>query len=205
MLYYTKQAKCKAKDFFMLDTGSQRKILDVLETGGLILMPTDTIWGISCDATNPEAIEKVYELKQRERDQPLIILVDSLDMLRSYVEHVHPKVETLLEYHKRPLTIIYEKAIQLPYNLVAQDQSVAARVVLDPVCKDVISAFGKPIVSTSANISGMPFPRNFGEISSAILQGVDFVAKIKQSDKELYDPSIIVRLDDEGEFIFIRE
>ncbi len=205
MSYATKSLKCKANEFSMLDVDSQVKLLQVLETGGLILFPTDTIWGIGCDATNPDAVDKVYKLKKRDPNKPLIVLVDSNEMLKDYVEHLHPKIETLLEFHTRPITVIYEKGVNLAPNLLGQDGSIGIRLVLDPFCKELISRFGKPIVATSANVSGIPFPRNFGEISSDIIQGVDFVPKIRQSDKNLHEPSIIIKLDEEGELIFIRE
>lgn len=195
----------KTNEIPMLDVESQGKLLSTLAMGGLILLPTDTIWGIGCDATNPHAVEKVYALKNREREKPLIILVDSVERLSQYVEEVHPRIETLLLYHTRPLTVIYDKGRNLAPNLLGPGGSIGIRVVQDEFCRRVIAAFGKPLVSTSANISGQPFPRNFGEISSDILQGVDFVARIRQSEKELNSPSVIVRLGEEQELEFIRE
>ncbi|MGK0390283.1 MAG: L-threonylcarbamoyladenylate synthase [Maribacter sp.] len=200
----TKTNKCKSNDFSMLDVDSQDKLLKVLAESGLILFPTDTIWGIGCDATDPNAVDKVYELKRRDKNKPLVILVDGMDMLRRYVQRVHPKIETLLEYHHRPLTVIYEQGINLAPNLLAENGSIGVRIVLDPFCKEMIQRFGKPVVATSANISGIPFPRNYGEISSDILEGVDYVAKVKQIDRDLLSPSIIVKLDKDGELVFVR-
>lgn len=201
----TKTNKCKSNDFSMLDVDSQDKLLKVLAESGLILFPTDTIWGVGCDATSPQAVDKVYELKRRDRNKPLVVLVDGMDMLKRYVQRVHPKIETLLEYHQRPLTVIYEQGVGLAPNLLAKDGSVGIRLVLDPFCREMIQRFGKPLVATSANISGVPFPRNYGEISSDILEGVDYVAKVKQKDKDLLSPSVIVRLDGDGELIFLRD
>lgn len=205
MLNLAKTSYCKTNDFYMLDADSQDKILTILDNGGLILYPTDTIWGIGCDATNEEAIAKIYNLKQRDLNKPFVILVSSLKMLKSHVEHVHPKIETLLEYHKRPLTVIYDQGKNLAPNAYHKNGSVAIRVVLDPLPKSIIDSYGKPIIATSANISDKPFPRNFGEISSDIIQGVDFVARSRQGDKSLGEPSIIVKLDEFGELIFLRD
>ena len=200
----TKTNKCKSNDFSMLDVDSQDKLLKVLAESGLILFPTDTIWGVGCDATDPNAVAKVYELKKREKNKPLVVLVDGIDMLKRYVRRVHPKIETLLEYHQRPITVIYDQGINLAPNLLAEDGSVGIRLVLDPFCKEMIQKFGKPIVATSANVSGVPFPKNYGEISSDILEGVDYVAKVKQRDQDLLSPSVIVKQDKDGELIFIR-
>lgn len=190
---------------FMLEKDNLENIKAVLENEGLILYPTDTIWGIGCDATNSKAVEKVYDLKQRDRNKPLIILVDSSDMIQDYVEHVHPRIDTLLMHHIRPLTIIFNKAKNLPENLVAQDGSIAIRVVQDKFCRELISYYGKPLVATSANISDEPFPGNFGEISSAVIKQVDYVFKQRRYEKSLRQPSVIVKAQDDGELIFIRE
>lgn len=183
-----------------------RPIIDTLETGGLILYPTDTIWGVGCDATDPIAVEKVFALKNRPRHKPFILLVSSIEMLRNYVEHLHPRIETLLIYHNRPLTIIYEKAKNLPSNAIADTGSVGIRLVQDPFCNQLIENFGKPLVGTSANISDEPFPNHFGEVSSAIIQGVDYVVKHRQGEKEMGQPSVIARLNDpvKGELEFLR-
>ena len=179
--------------------------VNALLNGGLVLYPTDTLWGIGCDATDPIAVENVYRLTRRDRSKPLIILVDSIAMLKQYVAHLHPRIETLLIHHVRPLTVVYDKAINLPSNLVGKDGSIAIRIVLDPYCKALISAFGRPLVSTSANVSNAPFPTNFGSVSSEIIQGVDFVVKHRQNEKVNGEPSVIVKLSDKEELIFLRE
>ncbi len=189
----------------MLDTVHLNEIIKTLEEGGLILLPTDTIWGISCDATRPEAIEKIYTLKQRAKDNPFILLVDSIKMLKQYTLRIHPRIETLLGYHKRPLTVIYDKGTNLPSITLANNESVAIRIVQDELCRQIIQTFGKPIVSTSANISKEPFPNNFGEVSSKIIQGVDYVVPYRQLEKSLNRPSVIVRLNQQEELDFIRE
>ena len=180
-------------------------ILACLENGGTILFPTDTIWGIGCDATNADAVEEVYRLKQRERNKPFVLLVSSIDMLKQYVEHVHPRVETLLLYHQRPLTIIYEKAKNLPPNAYHDAGSVAIRIPSDPFCLELVESFGKPLVASSANISNEPFPNHFGEISSSVIIGVDYVVKHRQMDKNMNNPSVIAKMGESGELEFFRE
>ena len=127
-------------------------ITATLEDGGLILYPTDTIWGIGCDATNPEAVQKIFDLKNRSHDNPFVILVNSIAMLKEYVEHVHPRIETLLIHHVQPLTMIYDQAKNLPSIACSKEGSVAIRVVQDSFCRELISQFGKPLIASSANI-----------------------------------------------------
>ena len=190
---------------FMFEKDNLEDIKVVLENGGLILYPTDTIWGIGCDATNPLAVEKVYELKQRDRHKGLIILVDSIDMIKEYVRHIHPRIDTLLLHHVRPLTIIFEDAKNLPNNLISEDGSIAIRLVQDDFCRRMIHNFGKPVIATSANISNEPFPNNFGEISSAVIEGVDYVFKQRRYEKGTKEPSVIVKAMEDGELVFLRE
>lgn len=181
------------------------QIAQILNDDGLILYPTDTIWGLGCDATNQVAVERVYNLKERDRSKPFVLLVDGIEMLKEYVESLHPRVETLMMYHKRPLTVIYDKAKNLPPNAVGPGGSVAIRVAMDPFCQRLIKSLGKPLVASSANISNEPFPSIFGEISSAIIQGVDYVARHRRNDKSPKEPSVIVKFDGDGELTFIRE
>ena len=179
-------------------------IITCLKNGGTILFPTDTIWGIGCDATRIEAVEKVFEIKKRDRHKPFVLLVSSVDMLKEYVEQVHPRVETLLAFHQRPLTIIYPKAKNLAPNACAADGSVAIRIVTDPFCQQLIASFAKPLVATSANVADTPAPAHFGEISSSIIVGVNYVVKHRQMDKNMDQPSVIARIQPNGELEFIR-
>jgi L-threonylcarbamoyladenylate synthase len=188
----------------MIERDNLEEICKLLSKGGVILYPTDTIWGIGCDAFNEEAIDKVYKIKQRPRDKPLSILVDSLDMLRQFVPEIHPKLETLLAYHERPITVVYEKAKKLPKSMLAQDGSVAIRLVKDPFCAQLIQYCGCPLISSSANIHGEPFPANFGQISSDIIKEVDYVVKHRQNEKSAGEPSVMIRLSKKGELIFVR-
>ena len=178
--------------------------LKTLAGGGVILYPTDTIWGIGCDATNSKAIEKVFDIKKRAESKSLIILVDSEQMLAHYVSQVPDIVHDLIEQYDRPLTIIYPSAQNLPRNLVAPDGSIAIRVVRHPFCQQLISRFGKPITSTSANISGMPSPASFQSISAEVLQSVDYTVFFDRENPRAAIPSTIIRINLHGEFEIIR-
>lgn len=177
----------------------------ILGKGGTILFPTDTIWGIGCDACNAQAIQKVQELKNYDSSQTFILLVDSIEMLKNYVRQLHPKLETLMVHHVRPLTIVYDKAKNLPQSAIAADGSVAIRIPQDEYCRYLIRAFGKPIISTSANISREPAPNNFSEVSKVIKKNVDYISNHRQNELRLNDPSVIVTLSSRGELVFLRE
>ena len=180
------------------------KAKEIVHRGGVILYPTDTIWGLGCDATNARAVEKVYKIKKREKDKPLIVVVDTIDMLKDYVEDIHPRIETLLSYHERPLTIIYPQARGLADVLTGEDGSVGIRLTRDPYCKALINACDVPLVSTSANITDHPFPSRFGEISSEVLSNVDYVSKYRQNEVREFSPSVIARYDHKGHLEFLR-
>ena len=190
---------------FIFENDNIEDITNILNKGGILLMPTDTIWGIGCDATNPEAIDKVYALKQKDYSKPLSILVDSIDMIKEYVVSIHPRVETLLMHHLRPLTVIYPEAQNLPENLLPPNRSIAVRVVQDEFCSKLIRQLGKPIVASSARINNGSFPTHFGEVSSAIIQGVDYVVNYRRSDFAPTVPSAIIDYNEAGDISFIRE
>ena len=175
----------------------------VLQEGGLILYPTDTVWGIGCDATNAEAIEKIYQLKNRPGAKALICLVSDFKMLNQFVEEVPEVAYDILKYAAKPTTIIYDNPIRIAENLVAEDNSLGIRVAKDPFCKQLIKKFRKPIVSTSANLSGEKTPTNFSEISPAILEGVDYVVNL-QRNKKTASPSSIIKLKTDGTVTVIR-
>lgn len=180
-------------------------IVQILQTGGMICYPTDTIWGLGCDATNETAIEKISQTKGRPPEKGYVILVSSIQMLKKYVAYVPPRLETLLAYHTRPLTVIFEDAENLPKSVLAPDGSVAIRIAHDEFCQQLIDMLGKPLVSTSANLAGEPFPPTFGAISSDILQASDYVVRHRQRETEPGRPSSIARLDSFQELDFIRE
>jgi L-threonylcarbamoyladenylate synthase len=180
------------------------EITKVLKSGGTILYPTDTIWGIGCDATNAKAVEKIYRIKVRDVGKSLIILVDSLDTLKKYVEEVPDNAVEMILSYSDPLTIIYPKAKNLPKNVIANDGSIAIRIPNDDFCCQLIRDFGKPITSTSANISGDPSPLTFAQISGKIVGMVDHVVSIKQQSLRLPKPSAIIKVDLKGNIQIIR-
>ena len=178
--------------------------VEILRKGGVILYPTDTVWGIGCDATNAEAISKVYQIKQRAESKALITLVSDLGMLERTVEGIPEVAYSLIEFSDRPLTIIYDKAIGVAPNLPADDGSLAVRVAADTFCQALCRRLGRPIVSTSANISGQQTPKNFDEISTQIKDSVDYVCLSNRNSNSLGKPSGIIRLCANGEFKIIR-
>lgn len=153
-----------------------KNALKVLKAGGIILYPTDTVWGIGCDATNPDAVDKVYGLKKREDSKSLIALVASLEMLKDWVEDLNPEIAQELIDSERPTTVIYESPKGFAQNMLASDNSVGIRVTGETFSKELCRLFGKPIVSTSANISGSPTPADFASIDEEIKEGVDYIA-----------------------------
>jgi len=171
------------------------KCLETLRSGGLILYPTDTIWGIGCDATNEKAVEKVYQLKKRSDEKALIVLVAEE---RDVMQHVAAPDLSLFDYLAtalKPTTVIYEGAIGFADNLTGNDGSIAIRICHDEFCRHLLKRFRKPIVSTSANISGMPSPKNFKEISDEIKTGVDHIVQYRQDDETPAQPSSLIKWD----------
>ena len=178
--------------------------LKVLSNGGLILYPTDTVWGIGCDATNAEAVKRVYQLKQRDDSKALIVLIDSADHLDHYVVDVPMIARELIDVAVKPLTIIYEGAYNLAGNLLGEEDSVGIRIPNDEFCHRLCERYGKPIVSTSANVSGQPTAGTFAEINPAIVQGVDYAVQYRRDDKKPHQPSNIILLSRDGTFKIIR-
>ena len=189
----------------MIDIDYFNKCLGVLKEGGTILFPTDTTWGIGCDATNQEAVDKIYHLKRRNKSKPLIVLASDIKMVKDYVTYVHPKLETLLEFHTRPLTVIYDHKSGFPRNVVSKENTIGIRIPQDNFCKELISSYGKPIVATSANINNEPFPKKFSDIKINLIQQIDFTIPYRQNDDQFSPPSAIVRLSKNEELEFIRD
>jgi L-threonylcarbamoyladenylate synthase len=179
--------------------------IEVLRNGGVILYPTDTIWGLGCDATNETAIRKVYDIKKREDSKSLIVLLAEEREVLQYVAAPDMEVFNFLEEQVRPTTIIYEQAVGLPDNLVATDGSVAIRLVKDPFCRHLVRRLRKPLVSTSANISGEPSPSFFEEISVTIKSKVDYIVQWRQDDLTPAKPSQIIKWNNDGTKVVIRE
>jgi L-threonylcarbamoyladenylate synthase len=184
-----------------------RRATEVLKQGGIILYPTDTIWGIGCDACNPEAVEKVYKIKNRPASKSMIILLDEARKLNLYVDEVPGIAWDWVELTEKPLTIIYQGAKKLAANLInPEDGSIAIRVVKeDEFCISLIRKFGRPIVSTSANLSGSKAPQCFRDIEPAILQAVDYVVNLRQNEAKTRAASDIVSILPNGVFKFIRK
>lgn len=182
-----------------------KKAVEIMRQGGVILYPTDTVWGIGCDATNAEAIKKIYDIKKRDDSKALICLVDSDARLSRYVRNVADVTWNMIELASKPLTIIFDEAVGLAPNLLAADGSVGIRITKEEFSKELCFRFQKPIVSTSANISGEPTAQTFDEISDEIKNAVDYVVQYNRRCKEKHRPSSIVKIDTSGKFIIIRE
>jgi L-threonylcarbamoyladenylate synthase len=181
-------------------------VLHALRSGNLILYPTDTVWSIGCDAHNVRAIAKLREIRNTPVNEGLEILVSSIDMLKQYVAHLHPRLETLLIYHVRPLTVIYEQGRQLPNSILDLTGRVSIRLVQDEYCRALIEALGRPIVAEAADLRQGYYPDSFGTISSDVIEQVDFVARHRRTDRMRSELSIVVRLNNkEDELEFLRE
>jgi len=181
-----------------------QKCLGVLRKGGTILYPTDTIWGIGCDATNRKAVNKIYHLKKRLESKSLIILLDEPQKLPIYVRTIPDIAWDLMKNVDSPLTIIYPGAQNLAKNVIAEDNSIAIRIVKNEFCIRLIHDFGKPVVSSSANISGEPTPLVFKNISKEIIDQADYVVNLYQNQIQDVKPSRIIKLDENGQFTIIR-
>lgn len=167
--------------------------LKILEEGGLILYPTDTIWGIGCDATNEDAVKKVYDLKNRKETKSMIVLVAEENDILKYIAHPDMAVFEYLREVQKPTTVIYDGAIGLAENLISTDGSIALRIVQDSFCRHLLKRFRKPIVSTSANLSGEPAPAFFSEIVHYIKQEVDYIVQYRQEEETIQEASAIIR------------
>ena len=184
-------------------TSEINSALKVLKTEQILLYPTDTVWRIGCDATSFEAVAKVFKIKQRSESKSLIILVDGIEMLKQFIPTISPEIMSVLEQVYNPTTIIYNHPIGLAKNVVASDDTVAISIVQNEFCKQLISEFGKPIVSTSANSSGYATPKSFKEIEQSILDSVDYVVDL-QREVVNEKSSTILKVAENGELIVLR-
>jgi L-threonylcarbamoyladenylate synthase len=182
-----------------------KRTVEILKNGGVIVYPTDTIWGIGCDATNSAAVAKIFSIKKRIDSKSMLVLADSLNMIERYIPCIPSVAYELIEVATSPLTIIYPQAIGIASNLLAEDNSLGIRITGDEFCRKLIAAFKKPIVSTSANISGMPYPSSFKDIDPQITAAVDYVVRWKQDNFKPGKPSGIIKLGVNGEIKVIRE
>ncbi|WP_457618870.1 L-threonylcarbamoyladenylate synthase [Lutibacter sp.] len=180
------------------------KALEVLNQSKTLLYPTDTVWGIGCDATSEVAVAKIFNIKKRAESKSLIILVDGLEMLQQYIPRISKPVYNYIQRISKPTTIIYNNPIGLAKNVVANDNTVAIRIVQNDFCKELITKFEKPIVSTSANISNNPTPKSFKEIEASILDSVDYIVNLQR--EEINDKSsTILKIGNNGELIVLRD
>ncbi len=180
------------------------KCIDVLEKGGLILYPTDTVWGIGCDPTNENPVDRIYKLKQRSASKSMIILVADESDILMYTDSGPTKMYDYIKGIHKPTTVIYPNAKNLAANLINNDGSIAIRVVKDEFCSSLIQQFGKALVSTSANISGYPAPGNFNDIDILVRDGVDYIVTHKQDDESIASPSAIISIKENGDIEIIR-
>ncbi len=189
----------------MINDTAISQSIEILKAGKTLLYPTDTVWGLGCDATNEQAIERIYELKKRPKSKSFILLIHDIAQLYDYVKDIPEVAWDIVEYSEIPLTVIYPQGRNLPKNVLGPDGSVAIRLVKEGPCLPLLKKFRKAIVSTSANISGAPSPANFGEITPDVLNGVDYV--VNCSDARLAEgrASRIIRLEMDGTFELIRK
>ncbi|WP_315342458.1 L-threonylcarbamoyladenylate synthase [Hoylesella oralis] len=182
-----------------------KNAVEVMKKGGVILYPTDTVWGIGCDATNAEAVAKVYRIKQRDDSKALICLVDSDVRMQRYVRNVPNVAWDIMELATKPTTVILDDAVNLAPNLIAEDGSIAMRITKEPFSHELCYRFQKPLVSTSANISGQPAASNYRDISQELLDAVDYVCWSRRQEHKPHTPSSIIKLNKNGEVSIIRK
>ena len=187
----------------LLDDDIKRS-LEIIRNGGIILYPTDTVWGIGCDATNAEAVERIYQLKGRSTSKSMIILVADEKEILNYSDQPAVQIFDYLKDIHKPATVIYEKAKNLAPNVINEDGSVGIRIVHEAFCQKLIRALGKPIVSTSSNISGYPTPELFSDIDNLIKNGVDYVVSYRQNETVPGDPSTVLKLLKDGNIQILR-
>jgi len=181
-----------------------KNALKVLRAGGVILYPTDTVWGLGCDATNAGAVRKVYEIKRRSDAKSLIVLVNSAAMLTRYVDSPPEVALQMAEWSEKPLTVVYDKGRSLAEGVASSDGSVGVRICSEPFCDALIDALRKPLISTSANISGEEAPAIFDEISEEILSAVDYVCLYRQDDRSKAAPSSVIKVSANGAIKILR-
>lgn len=181
------------------------KAIEVLRKGGIILYPTDTVWGIGCDATNSKAVKRIYDLKHRADSKAMIVLVDSPEMVERYVDEMPEVAMQLIDVAVKPVTIVYDRGIGLAPELIAPDGSIGIRVTSEKFSSMLCRKLRRPLVSTSANISGSPTPRFFNEISEEVVKGVDYVVEFRRDDNEPRSPSSVLKLSNSGQIKILRQ
>jgi L-threonylcarbamoyladenylate synthase len=182
-----------------------KSALIILKQGGIVLHPTDTIWGLGCDATNNKAVESIFQIKNRRESKSLIVLVNSFQMLERYVSSVPEAAANILDVADKPITIIYPKGKNLASGVCAEDGSVGIRICEEDFCNELITRFRKPIVSTSANFSDKPAPSTYSEIEEGIVKSAGYVVKYRQDEMKKNTPSSVIKIYDNGVFTIIRQ
>ena len=188
----------------MFEKEDLKNALQVLRNGGVILYPTDTVWGLGCDATNADAVKRIFTIKQREDSKSMLVLMENPNMLGAYIKEIPEIAWQLIEVTDKPLTIIYPGAKNLAMNLLAEDGSIGIRITTETFTEHLIQQFRRPVVSTSANLAGKPTPKNFDEIEEAVLKAVDYVVQYRQGDNAKSQPSSIIKLGLSGQIQIIR-
>jgi L-threonylcarbamoyladenylate synthase len=181
-----------------------KRAVQVLKDGGIILYPTDTVWGIGCDAGNESAVRKLLELKKRSSDKGLVLLLDVPGRLESFVRDVPANAWDLIEYAEHPLTIIYDKPYHIAPSALAADGSAGIRITKDPFCRLLVEQLRRPVVSTSANTAGNPFPKRFSDIDPHILSGADYIVNLRRNEQTEIKPSTVMRMKSNGQIEFLR-
>lgn len=189
----------------MIQKEDIQNAVNVMKHGGIIIYPTDTVWGIGCDATNAEAVAKIYKIKRREDSKALICLVDSEVRLQRYVRNVPEVAWQVMEYADKPTTVILDNAVNLAPNLIAEDGSIAMRITHEVFSKELCFRFQKPIVSTSVNISGETAAQNFRDISPELIEAADYVCFSRRQEHKPHAPSSIIKIKEDGEVTIIRK
>lgn len=179
--------------------------LNILKEGGIILYPTETVWGIGCDATNEIAVQKIFQIKNRSDEKSMVVLLADERELLKYVTQPDLRVFDFLKQTSKPTSVVYEGAIGLADNLIGKDGSIAIRITNDPFCKHLVKRFRKPVVSTSANISDQPFPVNFNDINQMIKNWVDYIVQYRQDDQTPAAPSSVIKWNRDGTVTVLRE
>ncbi len=180
-----------------------QQIIPVLQADGLIILPTDTVWCLACNALNEKALAKMFAI--RERGDDFTVLVDNYARLQPYVTRIHPKVTAIIDYHERPLTIIYRNVTGLPESTLGEKDSVGIQITKDGFCKSLIKELDAPLAIMAAHYSDEPCPQNFSEINTKLLQAADYVAKYRREEIEKYDLPTMLRVKKDGELVFLRK
>lgn len=186
------------------DIDEAKKIAGIMRKGGIVLYPTDTIWGIGCDATRVEAVNKITLLKDRTGGKSMLLLADDVSLVRYYTESIPDAAANILDVTDEPLTLIYPRAKNLPKEVVADDGSIGFRITNDPFCRQIIRFLDRPIISTSANFSGKAFPKRYSDIDRDLIAAVDYTAHYRRKEQVNGKPSAIIKISDSNEITIIR-